>query len=78
MFLPALSSYLCPNYYHIILSHSDQMAEWAASYDLSQVQFITVCVDSAGVALQFDRWFGLTNAGVINCHIPSRGYMPVG
>ena len=54
------------------------MAEWAASYDLSQVQFITVCVDSAGVALQFDRWFGLTNAGVINCHIPSRGYMPVG
>ena len=54
------------------------MAEWAASYDLSQVQFITVCVDSAGVALQFDRWFGLANAGVVNCHIPSRGYMPVG
>jgi len=45
-------------------------------YDTSQVQFLMVCVDSAGVAVQFGRMFDLS--GVVNCYIPSRGYMPVG
>ena len=61
-----------------IIHRSDQMAEWAASYDSTHVQFLTVCVDSAGVALQFDRMFGLSNAGVVNGYIPSREYMPRG
>ena len=47
------------------------------------VQFIEssilmVCVDSAGVAQNFHRMFGLSNAGVVNGYIPTRGYMPVG
>ena len=61
-----------------IIHRSDQMAEWAASYLSTHVQFLTVCVDSAGVALQFDRMFGLSNAGVVNGYIPSREYMPRG
>lgn len=47
-------------------------------YDSSQVQFLMVCVDSAGVAIQFDKMFGLEKIGVINGYIPSRAYMPVG
>lgn len=35
-----------------------------------------VCVESAGVAIQFGRMFNLK--GVVNSFIPSRGYMPVG
>lgn len=35
-----------------------------------------VCVDNAGVAIQFGRTFDLK--GVVNSWIPSRGYMPVG
>ena len=56
------------------------IAEWASMYDKSDVQFFMVCVDSdsAGVAVQFDRIFGLANAGVVNGYIPSRGYMPRG
>ena len=61
-----------------LVAPSGQMAEWAASYDSTHVQFLMVCVDSAGVALQFDRMFGLSNAGVVNAYIPSREYMPVG
>ena len=51
------------------------MGKWAAIYG-DQVQFLMVCVDSSSVAIQFGKWFDLT--GVVNCYIPSRGYMPVG
>jgi hypothetical protein len=51
------------------------MEVWASRYG-KQVQFLMVCVDAAGVAIQFGKMFGLKN--VINCWIPSRGYMPVG
>mmetsp|Transcript_23822 Transcript_23822/g.49856 ORF Transcript_23822/g.49856 Transcript_23822/m.49856 type:complete len:235 (+) Transcript_23822:308-1012(+) len=52
------------------------MEKWARRYGRSQVQFLMVCVESAGVALQFGRMFDLQ--GVVNSFIPSRGYMPVG
>jgi len=51
------------------------MEVWASRYG-KQVQFLMVCVDAAGVAIQFGKMFGLKNA--VNCWIPSRGYMPVG
>jgi len=35
-----------------------------------------VCVDGARVAIEFGRMFDLK--AVVNCYIPSRGYMPVG
>ncbi len=50
------------------------MEEWAGLYE--NVRFLTVCVDALGVAKQFGMMFGLTKA--VNCHIPSRGYFPVG
>jgi hypothetical protein len=50
------------------------MEKWANEYD--NVQFLTVCVDSLGVARQFQRMFVFAN--VVNCHIPARDYMPVG
>jgi hemerythrin len=52
------------------------MGRWASLYDASEIQFLMVCVDRAGVAVQFGRMFDLR--GVVNCFIPSRGYMPVG
>jgi hypothetical protein len=51
------------------------MEVWASRYG-NQAQFLMVCVDAAGVAIQFGKMFQLTN--VVNCWIPSRGYMPVG
>ena len=42
----------------------------------ARVQFLMVCVDGARVALEFGRMFDLK--AVVNCYIPSRGYMPVG
>eukprot|EP00804_Cyclotella_cryptica_P011840 CCRYP_015350-RA/>CCRYP_015350-RA protein AED:0.06 eAED:0.06 QI:281/1/1/1/1/0.66/3/559/255 len=51
------------------------MGKWAKRYG-SQVQFLMVCVDSAGVAIRFGKMFDLS--GVVNTIIPSRGYMPVG
>jgi hypothetical protein len=50
------------------------MEHWARS--LPTVQFLCVCVDALGVALQFERMFQFQS--VVNAHIPSRGYMPVG
>jgi hypothetical protein len=35
-----------------------------------------VCVDGARLAVEFGRMFDLKS--VVNCYIPSRGYMPVG
>mmetsp|Transcript_10422 Transcript_10422/g.14631 ORF Transcript_10422/g.14631 Transcript_10422/m.14631 type:complete len:256 (-) Transcript_10422:451-1218(-) len=53
------------------------MEKWAShTYSKGDVQFLTVCVDSLGVAKQFANMFRFAN--VVNCHIPSRGYMPVG
>lgn len=52
------------------------MEHWARRYGKSQVQFLMVCVDHVGVAIEFGRMFDLK--GVVNSHIPSRGYMPVG
>ncbi|KAL7522611.1 hypothetical protein ACHAWX_007305 [Stephanocyclus meneghinianus] len=51
------------------------MGKWAKRYG-SQVQFLMVCVESAGVAIRFGKMFDLS--GVVNTIIPSRGYMPVG
>ena len=50
------------------------MEKWANEYP--SVRFLTVCVDSIGVAQQFAWMFGLNK--VVNCHIPSREYLPVG
>lgn len=50
------------------------MEAWAKSRP--EAQFICVCVDSKGVALQFERMFGFQHA--LNCWIPSRSYFPVG
>ncbi len=47
------------------------------SYFLILVQANTLTIGiSPGVASQFGKMFGLKN--VVNCWIPSRGYMPVG
>ena len=55
------------------------MNRWAQSSRFhDSVQFISVCVDSKGVAFQFNSMFGLDQAGVINCWIPDRRYFPVG
>mmetsp|Transcript_28558 Transcript_28558/g.42629 ORF Transcript_28558/g.42629 Transcript_28558/m.42629 type:complete len:248 (+) Transcript_28558:162-905(+) len=51
------------------------MEKWARRYG-SRVQFLMVCVDGARVAIEFGRMFDLK--AVVNCYIPSRGYMPVG
>lgn len=51
------------------------MEKWARMYG-SQAQFLMVCVESAGVAVNFGRMFDLKS--VVNSYIPSRGYMPVG
>lgn len=50
------------------------MEKWAKKY--SNVLFLAVCVDSLGVAKQFGAMFGFEK--VVNCHIPSQGYMPRG
>ena len=50
------------------------MEKWAGLY--KNIQFLTVCVDALGVAKDFGKMFGLNKA--VNCHIPSRGYLPVG
>ena len=42
----------------------------------TRVQFLMVCVDGVRVAKEFGRMFDLK--AVVNCYIPSRGYMPVG
>lgn len=52
-----------------------QMEKWARRYGGS-VQFLMVCVEGARVALEFGRMFDLQST--VNCHIPSREYMPVG
>lgn len=52
------------------------MEHWARLYGRSRVQFLMVCVDRVGVAIEFGRAFDLR--AVVNSHIPSRGYMPVG
>lgn len=52
------------------------MEYWARRYERSKVQFLMVCVDGARVAVEFGRMFDLKS--VVNSHIPSRGYMPVG
>eukprot|EP00970_Alexandrium_tamarense_P011910 scaffold2604_cov198-Alexandrium_tamarense.AAC.15 len=49
------------------------MEKWATRYGRSRVQFLMVCVDSAGVAAGFGRMFSLKN--VVNCWIPSRGFI---
>ena len=51
------------------------MEKWARRYGGS-VQFLMVCVDGARVAIEFGRMFDLQST--VNCHIPSREYMPVG
>ncbi|KAL7551764.1 hypothetical protein ACHAWF_014953 [Thalassiosira exigua] len=51
------------------------MEKWARLYK-SQVQFLMVCVDSKGVAIQFGKMFDIKCA--VNGWIPSRGYMPRG
>jgi len=50
------------------------MELWGSEF--SEVQFFSVCVDTLGVAKQFDQMFGFK--GAVNCHIPSREYFPVG
>jgi hemerythrin len=50
------------------------MEHWAGKFP--NVQFLCVCVESAGVAQLFDRMIGFRN--VINCYIPSRQYLPRG
>lgn len=50
------------------------MEHWAGIFP--DVQFLCVCVESAGVAQMFDRMIGFRN--VINCYIPSRQYLPRG
>jgi hypothetical protein len=50
------------------------MESWARA--MPKVQFLCVCVDSRGVALQFGRMFQFKHA--VNSYIPSREYMPVG
>mmetsp|Transcript_19821 Transcript_19821/g.29250 ORF Transcript_19821/g.29250 Transcript_19821/m.29250 type:complete len:243 (-) Transcript_19821:667-1395(-) len=50
------------------------MEKWANLYP--NVRFLTVCVDSLGVAKSFASMFGFNK--VVNCHIPSRRYFPVG
>ena len=55
--------------------YAQQMEKWARLYK-SQVQFLMVCVDSKGVAIQFGKMFDIKCA--VNGWIPSRGYMPRG
>lgn len=50
------------------------MEVWARRFP--NAQFLCVCVDSKGVALQFQHMFGLDRA--LNCWIPDRRYFPVG
>ena len=50
------------------------MERWARQYP--GATFLCVCVDKLGVALQFGRVFDLQE--VVNCHIPSREYLPRG
>jgi hypothetical protein len=50
------------------------MEVWAKARP--EVQFICVCVDSKGVALQFTSMFGFEHA--LNCWIPARQYFPAG
>ena len=51
------------------------MEYWARSFS-EDVQFLCVCVDTQGVAIQFGQMFQFQK--VINCYIPSRRYLPVG
>lgn len=50
------------------------MELWARSFP--DVQFLCVCVDHQGVAIQFAEMFQFKE--VVNCYIPSRQYLPVG
>lgn len=50
------------------------MELWARSFP--DVQFLCVCVDHQGVAIQFAEMFQFKQ--VVNCYIPSRRYLPVG
>jgi len=50
------------------------MESWAQKRP--NVQYLCVCVDSQGVAFQFQQMFGFQHAK--NCWIPDRRYFPVG
>ena len=51
------------------------MERWARQHP-GAATFLCVCVDKVGVAQQFGRMFDLRAA--VNCHIPSREYLPRG
>jgi len=50
------------------------MERWARQYP--GATFLCVCVDNVGVAHQFGQMFDMRAA--VNCHIPSREYLPRG